>query len=572
MNAPAPDRYQALRNLFLQEMHALQEEGKAFAQEYPEAAALLDPTRVEDRDPGVERMVEAFSYLTARVREASAMEQDGLEGHLLELLEDGLDHILPSVVVFQVAARRKFRSSTGLSRGAEFKTPGSRTSSCRFTLLHDLRIDPVEIVRAQVELDERGTSSLELEFKRADPDGGDWPDALPVFLHGDAPVVWSLRYGLSRRAAKIDVWTENGWHAAPGIRFQALDKPGYDADLRAHPLSHARDFFCCDERFRFVELRGLSSLAAPGDGTLRLRVAFDGAFPRAVVRGVSADAFRLHAGVAVNRYEDSCDGLVWDHTRSEVPLRTANGNSQEILEALKVESSTRSHPPRHTRYFPFSRYRHGTLADAAFFGLHRRRDASGRPLSLLALGWPDLGTPLEDEYVSVHAAFCDGNRPYEETTGKEFLPSDPDLREALDLATLTRPTPVHRPPPQVALHTRLMTMAMIHFQGILDAERMRDALRLFLWDPAEGKKTLIDSIQQVSVETGHRYVDGIHRPEQRVRIRLRDTTCTPETWERLGVLDAFARILGRMVQEETPIGSLCATTVVIEPAGVELRV
>ena len=115
-------------------------------------------------------------------------------------------------------------------------------------------------------------------------------------------------------------------------------------------------------------------------------------------------------------------------------------------------------------------------------------------------------------------------------------------------------------------------MAMIHFQGILDAERMRDALRLFLWDPAEAKKTLIDAIQEVSVETGHRYLDGIHRPEQRVRIRLRDTTCTPETWERLGMLDAFARILGRLVQDETPLGSLSATTVVIEPAGVELRV
>ena len=572
MNAAAPDRYQALRNLFLQEMHALQEEGKSFAQEYPEAAALLDPTRVEDRDPGVERLVEAFSYLTARVREASEMEQDGLEGHLLELFEDGLDHILPSVVVFQAAARRKHQKSTQLARGAEFRTPGTRTSGCRFTLLHELPMDPVEIVRAQIELDERGTSSLELELRGTDSDVGRWPDPLPVFLHGDAPVVWSLRYGLSRRAGKIEVWTENGWNAAPGVGFFPLDRPGYDADLRAHPLSDARDFLCCDERFRFVELRGLSSLAAPAEGTLRLRVGFDGAFPRAVVRGVSAEAFRLHAGVAANRYEDACDGLVWDHTRSEVPLRTANGTSQEILEALKVESSTRSHPPRHTRYFPFSRYRHGTLANAAFFGLHRRRDASGRPLSLLALGWPDLGTPLEDEYVSVHAAFCDGNRPYEETTGREFLPSDPDLRDGLELSTLTRPTPVHRPPPQVALHTRLMTMAMIHFQGILDAERMRDALRLFLWDPAEAKKTLIDAIQEVSVETGHRYLDGIHRPEQRVRIRLRDTTCTPETWERLGMLDAFARILGRLVQDETPLGSLSATTVVIEPAGVELRV
>jgi hypothetical protein len=57
-----------------------------------------------------------------------------------------------------------------------------------------------------------------------------------------------------------------------------------------------------------------------------------------------------------------------------------------------------------------------------------------------------------------------------------------------------------------------------------------------------------------------------------VRIRLRDTTCTPDTWDRLGVLDAFAGILGLLVEEETPIGSGFSTTVVVEPAGVELRV
>jgi type VI secretion system protein ImpG len=572
VNAPTPDRYEALRNLFLQEMNALQEEGKAFAQEYPEAASFLDPTRVEDRDPGVERLVEAFSFLTARVREASAMEQDGLEGHLLELFEDGLDRILPSVVVFQAVSAPGVGRPPILERGSEVKTSGAGSLGCRFTLGHDLRVSPVEVSRAQIELDERGTSNLELVLRWTGPSGASWPDPMPVFLHGDAPVVWSLRYGLARRAARTEVWTENVWTPIGGVGFGPMELPGYDADLHAHPLSHARDFLCCDERFHFVRLEGLSSLAIPADGSLRLRVHFDGAFPRAVLRGVSADAFRLNAGIAVNRYEDSCDGLVWDHTRTEVPLRTANGATQEIVEALKVESSTRATPPRRTRYFPFSRYRHGTETNAAFFGLHRRRDASGRPMSLLALGWPDLATPLEDEYVSVHAAFCDGNRPYEEAKGRNLFPADRDLATSVTLSTLTRPTPVHRPPSRTALHTRLMTMAMVHFRGILDAERMRDALRLYLWDPAEAKKTLIDAIQEISVASGHRYTGGIHRPEQTVRIRLRDTTCTPDTWERLGMLDAFAQILGRLVQEETPIGSLGATTVVVEPAGVELRV
>src|ERR1035437_3337709 len=126
--------YDALRNLFRQEMRALQEEGAAFAKEYPEAAALLDPARVDDRDPGVERLVEAFGYLTARVREATAMEDAGLEAHLMEMFEEGLDRILPSVLVFQASPGRKQVGPTQLREGSEFKTSGSVNSGCRFTL------------------------------------------------------------------------------------------------------------------------------------------------------------------------------------------------------------------------------------------------------------------------------------------------------------------------------------------------------------------------------------------------------------------------------------------------------
>lgn len=191
---------------------------------------------------------------------------------------------------------------------------------------------------------------------------------------------------------------------------------------------------------------------------------------------------------------------------------------------------------------------------------------------MLALGWPDLSMGLEEESVVALASFCDGNRPYEEAVGRELRPSGPDFPEGVELLALTRSTPVHRPPVEVALHTRLMTLSTTHFQGILEAVRMRDTLRLFLWDPAEAKRTLIDAIQEVVVETGDPIHGGVSRPRVRVRIRLRDTTCTPDTWDRLGILDAFAGILGKLSKEETPIGSGISTTVVVDPAGVELEV
>jgi len=567
-----PDGHDSLRNLFRQEMRSLQEEGRVFAQEYPEAAGLLDPSRVEDRDPGVERLVEAFGVLNARVRQAAAMEEDGLAGHLLKMFEDGLDRILPSVLVFQATPRRRRMEAVRLEPGTELKAGGFGAERCRFTLGHPLRVDPLRIRMARVEIDERGKSHLELELVWSGRATDGWPDPLPVFLHGDAPVVWALRYGLARRVEKIEVQTENGWVPAPGLGFRRMDMPGYGGDTHAHPLSDARDFFCCDERFRFVELHGLAGLGRPAGGRLRIRVGFDGAFPRAVVRGVSAEVFRLNVGIAINRYEDTCDGLVWDHTRTELPLRMARTAGREVVEVLQVESLTQSRPSRRTVYHPFSRYREGNGVPTGFFQVRHREDSLGRPMTLLSLGWPDLGMRLEEESVVALAAFCDGNRPYDESVGRDLSASRRSFPEGLELVSLTRASPVHRSPGTVELHTRLMTLSAAHFQGTLDAKRMRDTLRLFLWDPAEAKRTLIDALQEVSVETGLSNRQGIHRPEMRVRIRLRDTTCTPDTWDRLGVLDAFAGILGLLAEEETPIGSGFSTTVVVEPAGVELRV
>ncbi|MBK8800455.1 MAG: hypothetical protein IPN71_00070 [Fibrobacteres bacterium] len=53
--------------------------------------------------------------------------------------------------------------------------------------------------------------------------------------------------------------------------------------------------------------------------------------------------------------------------------------------------------------------------------------------------------------------------------------------------------------------------------------------------------------------------------------RLRDTRALRFTWDRLGLLDVFASILHRIARDQTPIGSSCRTTVVVEPSGATLE-
>lgn len=560
-----------LRHLFQQEMRALREEGAVLARDYPEAAGLLDPARTEDRDPLVERMLESFAFLSARVRQTVSIDDAALAEVLLELVEDGLDETLPSVAIVQARNRPGRPLPVRVAACEALRLGGPSPRGWRFELRRELVVSPLEIAQAAVEIDDRGRSHVEIELRRPDPERDPWPDPVVLYLHGDDPVVWSVRHGLCRRTESVEQMAGGAWIPVPDVGFRPFRTPGCSDDRHVHPLSEARDFLCVDERFRFVELHGLSGLGA--GSALRLRAHLRGTFPRAVARAVSADVLRTHCAVAVNRYEESCQGLVWDHTRTEVPLHPPEGS--EFLRAGEVRGERRAPDGStiRTRFEPFSRHAHGS-GDGPGNPVHRIRRArtsGGGIRTRLALGWPDSKSELAPESVVVQGWFCDGNRPHDDGAPREARPISPELSRDLEFQALARPTQAFRPPARIAPRTRFLTLAAVHFEGLLEARRLRDALRLFLWDPAESKRTLVDSIHEVVRTEESSLSEGVAAPLLRVVFRLRDTTCTPDTWERLGLLDAFGSVLARLAEEETPLGFRTRTTVVVEPCGVEFE-
>jgi type VI protein secretion system component VasA len=433
----------------------------------------------------------------------------------------------------------------------------------RFELGGDLRVDTVEIVEARVESGAKN-SHLDLKLRRRDGEAGRWPDPFSVFLHGDAAVVWSLRHALTRKVSRIEVSGPSGWVEASSVRVAKASSPGYAGDPCLHPLADARDFLCCDARFRFVEVAGLGALA---DGSeLSLRIHFDGIFPRSEAKGVRADVFRPNAGLVVNRFSATCDGMVWDHTRSEMPLRP--GKSREILDVVGVEGVVRGDPAGRIRYARFPR-RDGRTDFGTFFQVRRAADPRERETVLLALGREDLDDPLQERCVVVEAICCDGDRPHENGAVGELSSVDPGAAPGVRMAGLTRPTPAYRPRSEV--FERLMALAGGHFEGFLDADRLREALDLFLWDRTEVKRTLVDSIQSVVVESGYAVEHGVTLPQFRVKIQLRDTACTADAWDRLGLLDAFSDVLALLAADEAPLGAITRLDVAIEPCGIVLE-
>jgi len=560
-----------LFRLFRQEMRALHDEGADFAKDFPEAARYLDPQSREDRDPYVERVTEGAAFLISRIRELDHSREDGLTRHLLELVAPELEAPLPSLAVVEFASRSDTAAIELLPSGTKVLAAcRDGGGGVRFSLTNSVVIDRMLVAAAKVDDHDEKSGLLDIELARTLVTNSDaWPERLDVFLLADPPVVWTLRYALLRRLATIEVAVAGIPCDGSRIAIQRCPMPAYvSGGDSPTPLENVRDFLCADERFRFVRFAGLDSLPK-GSTSIRLRIRFRGNLPRGLSRAVDAAVFRLHAGVAVNRCVETCQALAWEHTTDTMILRPVGGGRREVLDVVSAEAISAASPVRRIGFRRFSSYRHGGAQ--GHFQLVHRTSKDGARISEIALGAYEGSLPLECQYLSVQAVCSDGDRPHEAVQPSDFHALEMEDPPRVTLVGLTRPTPSHRPASTVDPKSRLLAYAAGHFDGWLDALRLKDGLRQVMWEASESKRTLIEAIQDVSVENDHVLSGGVGWRRMTATIRLRDTTCTPETWDRLGILEAFGEALHGFVRAETPIGARSRLILAVDPAGVAME-
>ncbi len=564
-----------LKRYYDEEMRHLHESGREFAHEHPEAARLLAIDEIEDRDPYVERLFEGFAFLAARIRQTLDVEEDGIASHLLDLLAPGLDVPLPSVSMVDFGAASIAGNDSVLPAGAEVHStavPGLARAA-RFVLAQPIRLQPGQVRLVQFVFDEDGSGALDLLLEAAGSAVFDLSRAQELYLHGDPGLVWTLQHWLLRRVASVQVSLDGSAFLESPCRITRADEsvPWVPAPAGAQSaLLGMRDFLCADERFRFVRIDGLGSGVVT---SVRMRIRFRGAPPRFLERSVVAGSIRLNVAPVANAYMLPCEPIVLDHTLTEYALRPQAGRGEEVLDVRGVKGVSQADNTRIHEYSRFSSYRHSGRKgpEAGYYEIHRRTNRSGAQKTSVSVGHPDPDFAFQDEYVSIDALVSDGAHPREHLQPQDLATPGPGLPTSLKPVGLVRPSAVFRPRELSEARWLLLGHMQRSFRGLAEAESLRDLLRTLLWDPREGKRTLIDRIQDVTTTSEYRLLDGVHWPVCRVTVRLVDETVAPDSWERIGLLDAFAKQLGNLFAEEVPPGARLSFRLAIDPVGIELE-
>ncbi|MEY4563985.1 MAG: hypothetical protein RLZZ618_3262, partial [Pseudomonadota bacterium] len=144
----------SLLRLYNDELTHLREVGAEFASEFPKIAARLSMDGVEVTDPYVERLLEGFAFLSARVQLKLNAEHPQFIQHLLETVYPGFLSPVPSMMV---AHMRPDPLDPNLTRGftiprgsplASDLTRGQNTR-CEFRTAHDVTLWPVQVESVQ---------------------------------------------------------------------------------------------------------------------------------------------------------------------------------------------------------------------------------------------------------------------------------------------------------------------------------------------------------------------------------------------------------------------------------------
>ncbi len=283
-----------LLRLYESELAFMRDMGAEFAQEFPKIAARLNLGSMEVADPYVERLLEGFAFLTARVQLKMEAEFPTFTQSLLQMVYPHYFGPTPSMAVVQFKPDEGIKSSVEgaeIPRGSELRSllGTEDQTNCIFRTAHALKLFPVHLAEAEYmpspaavaalglpeQRDVKAAIRLRLKSPPDVPFNKIHLDKLAFFMAGPEtgrPRLYEQLLGnvaaiYLRPTARPLPWQER---LPPG----ALRGLGFDEDQALLPRAPQafdgyrllQEYYALPERFLFVELDGLDRAAIRCEG------------------------------------------------------------------------------------------------------------------------------------------------------------------------------------------------------------------------------------------------------------------------------------------------------------------
>jgi type VI secretion system protein ImpG len=323
-----------LLQYYNRELQYIREMGAEFADAYPRIAARLGMDGIDCADPYVERLIESFAFLAARVQLKLDARHPDFTQHLLEMVYPTFLSPVPSCAVVELqpaltesSLKDGFKVARGSSVRAQVGTgPGT---TCDYRSAHDVTLWPLSVESASYvvgtsafaspgqRLDRRCRGAIRLNLKTA----GKVPlhelpvDSLTFFVYATADLAGKVHEQVLANGVGVMVRPKG---VSPVVLpAGSVREVGFRDDEALLPLSARgfegyrllQEYFAFPERLLFFTVSGLhAALADAASDEFELLLLVDRSVPD-LENALDHSQFRLNCTPIVNLFPRPLDRI-----------------------------------------------------------------------------------------------------------------------------------------------------------------------------------------------------------------------------------------------------------------------
>lgn len=515
-----------------QELAYVRQMGAQFAEKYPKAASRL--MLQQQADPHVERLLEAFAFLAARVHLKIDDEFPEITEALLDIVYPHLTRPVPSmsVVEFRLDLEQG-KLSTGLPvpRNSILRSRPGAGVACTFRTCYDSTLWPISVSAAEWKTPDRlqpalkasdSVGALRLELRCA-PDVT-FPklqmDRLRFYLNGDAPLVHSLYELLCCKLNRIVVRDPSPATRINPVTLAAscLQPIGFAEDEAVVPYPRhsfvgyrlLQEYFTFPYKFFFVDVTGLDQVWPAGfKDRAELIFLFSDAggddHKERLEMGVSPKVFRLGCTPIVNLFPQPAEPILIDQQKYEYPVvpDARRPNATEVFsvdEVASIDPATQ----RIVQFKPFYSFRHSASGDKPqCFWLARRRPSTrvndeGTDMFLSLVDMSLRPARPEAETLTIHTTCTNRDLTARLPVGNEEqgdleLEGMPSVKRIVALRKPTKPLRIATGKGRL---WRLISHLSLNYLSLVEegTEALKQILRLYDFGPTASSMKEIEGI------------------------------------------------------------------------------
>ena len=496
------------------ELSFLRKLGAEFADKYPNVAShlVLGPNGSED--PHVERLVEAFAFLAARVHLKLEDDFPEITEALLNVLYPHFLRPVPSmsIVEFNVDPEQgKLTTNVRIPREALLFSRPVDGIQCKFRTCYDTLISPIRVSQAKWKTPERLSPPVKAPdaIAACSIEISCFPDvlfkalslkSLRFYLNGD--VIHTLYELLFNNCSRILLRNpDDPDRRAIELSANSLRPVGFRDDEAVLPFPRRsftgyrilQEYFAFPEKFFFAELNNLDALASDAF-TNRAEIVFlISPFERldrqqSLEFGVSENTFKLGCTPIVNLFPQAAEPILLEQTRFE-HLIIPDARRRNVLEIFSVDDVRTSSPDRREiiQYEPFYSSHHGrTAKNQTFWNATRRaslrQDDPGTEVYISLVDTSGQAAKTGAETLNVRCTCSNRDLPSRLPFGNESGDFDLQGGAAVKrIISLRKPTDTLRPPLGKQIHWRLISHLSLNYLSLVEEGRgaLQEILRLY---------------------------------------------------------------------------------------------